>query len=181
MRRVNPPRKPTSVAVHETCTRCANRLAFGFLKPGRPFVCRDCAVAELADLACGTGPKKINASSAAPGASTEPLKPTEIPMIITVYALFNGEKQRVVSKAKTIGGLKRAASRTRVGNGWGVSLESDSSAEATIAGLRASERAGDYLIHTFEARPNVVSICPIGWHPSHGFFPCEILCKEGSK
>ena len=43
MRRVNPPRKPTSVAVHETCTRCANRLASQEMteKPKEP-VCSEC-------------------------------------------------------------------------------------------------------------------------------------------
>lgn len=102
-------------------------------------------------------------------------------MIITVYALFNGEKQRVVSKAKTLGGLKRAAFRARIGNGWGVQLESNVGVEETFRALRASAGADSFNVFGVMHRNcvHVARVEVLGW--SADIFPCEVLCKEGSK
>lgn len=94
-------------------------------------------------------------------------------MIITVHALFNGEPVRVISKPRTIAGLKRAASRAALGNGWGVRIESNADVLTTLAALRRSVPPG------FNARPSavrpVVFVDDFVGNP--GFFPCEIRCK----
>lgn len=98
-------------------------------------------------------------------------------MIITVHALFNGEPVRVISKARTIAGLKRAASRAALGNGWGVRIESNADVKTTVAALRRSVPPG-FNVRSSAVRP-VVFVDDLVGAPR--FFPCEILCEAPSK
>lgn len=96
-------------------------------------------------------------------------------MIITVHALFNGEPVRVISKPRTIAGLKRAASRAALGNGWGVRIESNADVLTTLAALRRSVPPG-FVVHSSGVRPVVLVADYVG---NSRFFPCEILCNLG--
>jgi hypothetical protein len=94
-------------------------------------------------------------------------------MIITVQALFNGEPVRVISKPRTIAGLKRAASRAALGDGWGVRIESNADVSTTLAALRRSVPRG-FAVQSSAIRPVVQVADYVG---NSRFFPCEILCN----